>query len=423
MKKERFLKVAQKRHFFDKHQHVLVAVSGGKDSMCLLETLYDSRETLDIDIAIAHVNHGLREASKKEEKYLKDWACEHDIPIFVAYFRGEFSENAAREFRYDFFKKIMQENGYTALVTAHHADDQAETIFMKFLRGSRLRHLSGIMSVQDFGPGQLIRPFLDFTKDDLEASFYFEDESNHGTDFLRNRIRNLYLPNLKNENPNFQQALCDFGQETTLLFDALASLTKHIKVTDIERFLSQDNAVQYFLLQEYLKNFPDLELTKAQFQEVLYILRTKANYRHYLKQGYYLVKDYKAFAIKKLVPETDEVSESLMIKSQGTYSLGKFIFSLDQDIEHANQILFLEKNKPILIRKRENGDTFSLNGHHKKVNRYFIDKKISQKDREETFIVEQDKKIYGITNIVASDLSKSLKNGTMKSTLYIKMKE
>ncbi|TCD45492.1 tRNA lysidine(34) synthetase TilS [Streptococcus sp. X16XC17] len=423
MKNEKFLKVAQERHFFDKHKHVLVAVSGGKDSMCLLQTLYDSRETLEINLGIVHINHGQRKASEKEEDYLKDWAHEHGIPIFIDYFQGKFSEMAARDFRYGFFKKVMKDKGYTALVTAHHADDQAETIFMRFLRGSRLRHLSGIAPVQSFGPGQLIRPFLDFRKDELEVLFYFEDESNNGTDFLRNRVRNLYLSDLTKENPKFEQALVDFGQETELLLTALKFLTKNIIVTDMQQFLVQEEAIQYFLLQDYIEKIPDLELTKAQFQAVLHILRTKANYCQHLKKNYYLIKDYRNFTIEKIVPKTDEFLENLTIKSQGLYSFGKFIFSLDQVLENADQVLFLEKNQPLAIRKRQNGDVLLLNGYHKKVNRYFIDQKIPQKERDETYIIEQNKKVYGIANIVASDLSKLLKNDTMKSTLYIKMKE
>ena len=104
-------------------------------------------EKFSIEIGIAHVNHKQRVESDTEENYLRDWAKEHQVPIYVSYFSGNFSEKTARDFRYHFFKQIMNEQNYTALVTAHHADDQAETIFMRLLRGSRLRHLSGIQAV------------------------------------------------------------------------------------------------------------------------------------------------------------------------------------------------------------------------------------------------------------------------------------
>ena len=121
---------------------------------------------------------------------MREWAKEHQIPIHVAYFSGTFSETAARDFRYKFFKELMSNYHYTALVTAHHADDQAETIFMRLLRGSRLRHLSAMQTVNAFGDGELIRPFLTYSKKELPNIFHFEDDSNRSLDFLRNRIRN-----------------------------------------------------------------------------------------------------------------------------------------------------------------------------------------------------------------------------------------
>ena len=135
-----FLNHVQENQFFTTHQKVLIAVSGGVDSMNLLHFLYVSRETLGIAIAIAHVNHHQREASEIEENYLKAWSKKHHVPFYLGHFKGTFTEKKARDYRYSFFKTIMEKDNYTALVTAHHADDQAETIFMRILRGSKIRY-------------------------------------------------------------------------------------------------------------------------------------------------------------------------------------------------------------------------------------------------------------------------------------------
>jgi tRNA(Ile)-lysidine synthase len=142
------------------HDRVLVAVSTGLDSMVLLHMLLE----MNVQVAIAHVNHGQREQSKDEELFIKNFAHENNIPIFIDYFTGEFSENAARQFRYDFFERIMREHNYTALLTGHHKDDQAETVFMKILRGARLFDIKGIKEKQPFANGELIRPLLKVTK-------------------------------------------------------------------------------------------------------------------------------------------------------------------------------------------------------------------------------------------------------------------
>lgn len=128
---DNIFKEIQKKAYFAKHKKVLIAVSGGVDSMNLLHFLYIYRDKLEIEIGIAHINHKQRQESEMEEAYLCEWAEKHQIPIYVDYFSGIFSEKAARDFRYQFLKNYGRKN-YTAVVTAHHADDQAETIFMRF---------------------------------------------------------------------------------------------------------------------------------------------------------------------------------------------------------------------------------------------------------------------------------------------------
>ena len=424
MMKKKFLKVAQDGHFCDKHKKILVAVSGGKDSMALLDCLLATRDELQLEIGIAHVNHKQRKESDEEEAHLKSFAQQENIPIYTANYQDSvFSEKKARDFRYQFFEKKMREHAYTGLVTAHHADDQAETIFMRLLRGSRLRHLSGIQAIQNFGPGQLIRPLLSFKKSELEATFYFEDSSNKENTYLRNRIRNNYLPLLEKENPQFSHYLLELGQENAQLFQALQDLTKDINTTSVPIFRKQSPAVQVFLLQDYLATFPDLQVSKAQFKEILTILQTKSNYYHPLNHHYCLIKDYNQFEIFKILPETDENEREYVIESEGIFEFGGIIFSLNRDLPNANQVLWVDKHQPIRLRYRKAGDTILLNGIQKKLRRYFIDQKVPAKKRQEAIIIEQYKTILGVANQVTSDLSKSVKNDIMKTKLYIKTKE
>lgn len=421
--KDRFLKVTQEGHFFDKHDKVLVALSGGLDSMNLFQLLYDNRQLLNIQLGIAHVNHQQREESAKEEVYLRKMAEEKDIPFFCSQFTGKFSENNAREFRYHFFKQIMQQENYTALVTAHHLDDQAETVLMRMLRGSRLRHLSAMQAVQPFANGELIRPLLSFKKSDLEDVFHFEDSSNAGQDYLRNRIRNQYLPQFKSENPQVETALIHLARDAGLLVQALHDLTEKIEVTNMTVFSQQTEPVQRYLLEDYLEKFPDLQLSRPQFEQVLHILLTKANYLHPLKNGYVLEKDYQRFQIYKIQPETDGQLDRIVIKSDGIFTYGPYQLSLNVPLDNADQIIYFPSDDPIILRSRQAGDSLLINGIHKKVRRWFIDQKIPQGQRQNALIIEQSGKIYGIANLTTTDLSILAKNGTIKATLYIKMKE
>lgn len=413
---DKLVKEIQKKAYFAKHKKVLIAVSGGVDSMNLLHFLYIYRKKLDIEIGIAHVNHKQRVESDTEENYLRDWANEHQIPIYVSYFSGNFSEKTARDFRYHFFKQIMNEQNYTALVTAHHADDQAETIFMRLLRGSRLRHLSGIQAVSPFANGELIRPFLDYFKKDLPDVFHFEDNSNQSLEFLRNRIRNRYIPILEEENPKFKQGLRQLGEESEQLFQAFQDLTQNIDVTNCSQFLAQSQAVQTILLQNYLENYPDLQVTRGQFEEILQTLRNKSNAKYHIKSNYWLVKDYDAFQIKKISPKTDRELDQKMIDYSSIVNYGQYRF---QFVSRDKEGIALYSLSPVLLRRRQEGDRIDFGKFSKKLRRLFIDEKIPSQERADAIIGEQDGKIIFVLVADKTYLRKPSKHDIMEGKLYI----
>ena len=314
MIEQQFLKQCKEKAYFIEHQRVLLAISGGLDSMTLLNLLYKYQKELDIELILAHINHKQRIEADQEEKQLKEIAQKLGVKILTSSFSGVFSEKSARDFRYNFFKKVMQEEDCTALVTAHHADDQAETIFMRILRGSRLRYLSGMKDRQPFGGGELIRPLLEFSKTDFPTVFHFEDASNFENTYFRNRVRNQYFPLLETENPRIKQAIIGLGLEIAQLQKALSGLTKDLNLTDLQTFRKQKREVQVFLLQEYLEKFPDLQLSKAQFDDILHIVNTKTNYHHYLKNQYELIQDYQTFKIKKIGPKSDSKKGAILLQ-------------------------------------------------------------------------------------------------------------
>ena len=219
----RFLKLVQQKEFFKEHRRVLVALSGGKDSMTLFNWLYTYRKELEVELFTAHVNYGLRDVADWEEEQLKQKMAELQIELEVAHYDSDekFSEEAGRNMRYEFFRQVMADKNCTALVTAHHKGDQVETVLMREITGRRLRHLTGIPERQAFGTGELIRPLLTFSKADFDAEEYFEDVTNAGTDYLRNRVRNQYIPALTQENPQFSEAIVSMSQEITLAFSVI----------------------------------------------------------------------------------------------------------------------------------------------------------------------------------------------------------
>lgn len=420
MIEEAFLAHVQKAGYFEQHKRVLLALSGGLDSMTLLSLLYQYRGCLGIELVLAHVNHQQRPESDGEELALTQYAQQLGLPIFTAHFEGEFTEERGRQFRYDFFADLMKEQACTALVTAHHAGDQAETIFMRLLRGSRLRFMAGILDRQPFATGVLIRPLLPFKKSDFPAIFHFEDSSNQSDRYLRNRIRNHYLPLLEKENPQLQESLRELGQQVAAWKSALQDLTQQIDVNCLADFQAQSPAVQTFLLEEYLTTFPDLQVTRPQFDQLLHILRTKANYRAPLKSDYEVVKDYERFAIQKISPKSHSQVSQVLLEYGNSLEINGYHLSFGVALS-GQQVTVMEVSRetPLVIRGRKPGDSLIYRGHQKKLRRLFIDQKIAQGLREQAIVIEQEGKILGIAGLVTSDLSQDPKHDIMKSKLYI----
>ena len=215
---------------------VLVAVSGGPDSMALARALNHLAPEFELQIGLAHLNHGLRGLdAHRDQAFVQQFADGHGLPCFseiqnvkrLAHEKGGSLEEAGRNARYDFFFRIAADLGYTRIATGHTRDDNAEQVLMALLRGSGSKGLTGIPAKRN---AMIIRPLIDQSRqeviDFLEAlnQAYVTDDSNQDPVFLRNRIRNHLIPLLeKDYNPNIRQGLHRLsrilGEETRFLED------------------------------------------------------------------------------------------------------------------------------------------------------------------------------------------------------------
>ena len=202
---------------------LLVAVSGGIDSMCLVQKV----RLEGGPFAVAHCNFGLRgEESNADEAFVRSWCSRNNIPIHVKRFdtqafataEGISVEMAARRLRYHWFGELCREHGYEAVAVAHNANDNAETLLLNLLRGTGLRGItgmkpSGFLPDPDFGDIPLLRPLLGMTRADIEAFAasqglsWRDDSTNALNDYKRNKIRNLVFPIFAQINPSFIQTL------------------------------------------------------------------------------------------------------------------------------------------------------------------------------------------------------------------------
>ncbi|MCS7012191.1 MAG: tRNA lysidine(34) synthetase TilS [Chloroherpetonaceae bacterium] len=205
---KKFLEHCQKRKFFEKGERVLVAFSGGADSTALLHLLLAVRPVLKVELGAAHCNFQLRaRASLLDERFCQKTCASHGIPFFVERFAtAEIAkaqktsiEETARNLRYDFFQRVMQEHGYDTLVTAHQANDNAETVLFNLFRGASLLGLGGIPERR----AHILRPLLPFERYELLQYLharhlpYRIDRSNFDIDYDRNFIRHKVIPLLE----------------------------------------------------------------------------------------------------------------------------------------------------------------------------------------------------------------------------------
>lgn len=218
---------------------VLAAVSGGLDSMCLLHLLTTWGQAQGLDVTAAHFNHQLRGTeSDRDEAFVRSWCADHKVPFVsgrgdvkaLAAERGLSTEEAAREARYAFLTEQRERLNCKFLLTAHHADDNAETMLLNLLRGTGLRGLCGIPERRD----ELVRPFLRVTRAELAAYAaengipYVEDSTNALDDAARNVLRHQVLPVLKELNPRAVEHMARTAERLRTDEDALTEAAERL---------------------------------------------------------------------------------------------------------------------------------------------------------------------------------------------------
>lgn len=213
------IQTIKENNLINENDKIVIGVSGGPDSMCLLHVLNELKPSLNFDIFVAHINHMIRKEAEEETQYVQEFCSKIDVPCFVKFVdvtkKAESektgTEEAGRNARYDFFDEVAKKVGANKIATAHNSNDNAETVLMNIIRGAGTTGLKGIEPIRD---GRFIRPIINCERQDIEE--YCEeyglepriDRSNFETIYTRNKIRNLLIPELKKTyNPNIIEAI------------------------------------------------------------------------------------------------------------------------------------------------------------------------------------------------------------------------
>jgi tRNA(Ile)-lysidine synthase len=248
---------------FERGAKIVLGVSGGPDSTCLLHIFHILQKKYNLDLLIAHINYGLRGAdSDRDEKFVKKLAQKYKLPLEILNAKiGEKnkSEEKLRDIRYEFFEKVCVEKKFDLVAVAHNSDDQAETVLMRLIRGTGLSGLSAIKPKN----GKIIRPLLEISREEIIAYLkenklsYRIDKTNRESVYLRNKIRNKLIPYLeKNYNPNLKQTLSKsaqtFLEDYAIIEEVAEKAWLENKTLSVKKILALPVAIQKRILQKAL---------------------------------------------------------------------------------------------------------------------------------------------------------------------------
>ena len=405
---EQFLSYCKTHNLIHDNQRVLVAISGGADSVVLSHLFYTS----NIPFALAHCNFKLRaEASDADELFVRSLAKTYNCQLFVQSFETtQFAaekklsiEMAARQLRYEWFETVRKEHSFDAIATAHHQEDNAETILLNVIRGTGIRGLLGIKNKT----ATIIRPLLFADKASILSYVadngldYRTDESNFEDIYKRNKLRNAVFPLLKELNPSviatFNENAERIGQSFKLYEQRIEALLSDIiveKTEDIQKVSIQKLQATGFadvLIYEWLQPFG---FTASVFKNVEDVLHAQSGKR-FLSGEYELIKDRETLVLSKLVSIVEPIIiyiDTRKVETDITLSISTIPLS-DCDFKTSNNaIAFLDAAKvqfPLTLRRWNHGDAFVPLGmkQHKKLSDFLIDHKVSVSDKKKTFVM------------------------------------
>ncbi len=387
-----FLKEIEDKRLFSKADRLLLAVSGGVDSMVLTHLL----KAAGYDFAVAHCNFKLRESeSDEDERFVFDTMRSMGMECFTTSFttnnyateKGISIQMAARELRYAWFDQLMDEHSFDKLVTAHHANDTFETVLFNLAKGTGLRGLRGIVPKQ----GKLVRPLLSFTKEQIlayaqaERVQWREDDSNASNKYSRNLIRNEVVPLLQQINPGLLATFLSTQKRLIateeLLNDTLEELARrHTQQVGEDWIITFDNAYNLVFIEFVLAPFGFNLDQVVDIQQAL----TKGHVGgKFLSKSYQLNVDRNRLVISPSHQVTKEISISSTTRevSNDWFSLRiaikQEVQSPARDVKQAS-IDFDKLQFPLTIRKWRPGDYFYPLGMKgkKKISDFMIDNKI-----------------------------------------------
>ena len=423
---------------------VVVAVSSGPDSMCLLNLLLKVRKEKKIDIIVCHIHHNLRRESDEELEFTKKYALENKCIFEYTKFDNYETnsiENEARERRYNFFEEIIKKYNAKYLLTAHHGDDLVETILMRLTRGSSLEGYSGFKKISVRDKYLILRPLIFYSKEEIlkylekNSIPYRIDKTNFSKEYTRNRYRLDILPLLKKEEKNVHKKYLKFSEELeennnfidNYVNNKYENIVKN-NMINIPLLKKEDNYIIKKIIYKFLFLIykDNINLIESKHIDIIFssINDKKSNIDISLPKNITIRKSYDVLLIKKEVFCDNYFIE---LKKETIFPYGK-ITILDKTKLTNNYVCHLDSKSiklPLFVRNKRDGDYMEiLNlGGKKKIKDIFIDEKIDKTKRDKyPVVVDSNDNIVWLPGIKKSKYD-VLKTGKYDIILWYSKEE
>ena len=405
------------------NENIIIGLSGGPDSMALVDIM--RKYNKNINIICAHVHHNLRKESDDEKIFVENYCKENNF-IFEFYKienykNNKFSEEEARKIRYDFFESLIKKYHAKYLFTAHHGDDLIETILMRLVRGSNFKGYSGINIISNKKGYQIVRPLLFLTKENIlnylkeNKINYVIDKSNDSLKYTRNRFRINILPELKKENINVHNKFLKFSTMITQyekfiddyvlkIYDSIVFNNKIL----INNFIKEEKIIQRRIIEKYLYSIYGDDITLINDQHINDIFKLisnkKPNIQINLPNNYGCIKEYDILYIG-----------NCNLESNYNYEVKDYISIGDKTIKRVyecdltdNNVIYLNSSDiklPLYIRNYQTGDKILIRNmkNYKKIKDIFINEKIPVSKRSSyPVLVDSNNEILWIPGLKKS---------------------
>lgn len=377
-----------------KNNKIVISVSGGLDSMVLLDGLSS------VQPIVVHFNHNSRSDNSQDEKLVKDFCFKKNLRLIII--NLNFSQSGFQEKSHKLRKKhltdIAKKNFAKYILTAHHKDDLIESTLMKIIKGSPFENFPGLIETNSYSDLIFFKPLIHYSKEDLikyakeKSTPFRDDKSNNDNKYFRNRVRNTLIPLLKKENPSFGSSLIDLGNYLSMSSDYFKDFVKNINISKSRnKFKSYNLTTQFFYLK-YLANKNNIYLSKKKIDLAIELINSKkSNAELHVGESKKLIVAYDKFEFQNIgdtnlpneLPSEVTLGDNIFSK----YNISIFFDNAEKNKKGYSKICYNKKALKFILRTRKNGDKLNFVYGTKKLNKHLVDIKYPKHLRDSLLIL------------------------------------